>query len=583
MKFMAYPGNLKMTAGAPWKGSALILSIILIYSCDNRQSGISGNWIATFDDSLKNPAQYLYIKMERNKLEIYSDEPAEDWYNIPGENAYFHNDSLHFERFQGLEKYDGKLLSGDTVIKGIKQIRGKKHVQFSTIRLSKEKSGFKIPRTGKNNHPLKRYRYNEPKESDGFFCATPEDVGLDTTRISSLINKILAKEIPNIHSLLISKDNNLVLEEYFYDYTPDKPHRVHSVTKSITSALTGIAIDKHFLPGPEEPAWKYFTSLEKSKWVSQKYDIKLSQLLSMTAGLNWKGLTLNESSDDIDMYKTDDYFGYLLNKNQEFTPGTIFCYNNGLSLMLGHIIEKASGMSADSFCNRFLFDDLGIKNYSWDIDDNGITRTDGGLKMRPRDMLKFGLLYLNEGKWNGKQMISRDWILNSTTQKVDLSDRAYAYHWWIKDYNINGILYRTYYALGHGEQAIIIVPDVKLVFVMTAGNYLRVEHRPFEIMEQYILPSLKKTESPRQNKIADFAGDFQIDQTESIRIELRDSELFAVDPAGNTFKLIRLSDNHYRTGDQSREIKFIKDPNGNVIMAEIFQKGQKIETLKKVE
>ncbi|MDX9948773.1 MAG: serine hydrolase, partial [Bacteroidales bacterium] len=124
-------------------------------------------------------------------------------------------------------------------------------------------------------------------------------------------------------------------------------------------------------------------------------------------------------------------------------------------------------------------------------DKNGIIRMDGGLKMRPRDMLSFGSLYLNNGEWNGEQILSEDWVKSSTTQKVNLNDRGYASHWWTMDYTINENTFETYYALGHGEQAIIVVPGSELVFVMTAGNYMQVEHSPFEIMSQYILPSLK--------------------------------------------------------------------------------------------
>ena len=394
------------------------------------------------------------------------------------------------------ENYRGMLLPGDSVIKGVKQIQGNKLIPFLIRKVSDDKLAFKIPGTDRYNQPSLKYRYNTPTDtSDGFMCASLEDVGMDTTRICALINKILTEEIPNIHSLLILKDNKLVLEEYFYNYTPDMPHRIHSVTKSITSALTGIAIDKNFIPDINEPVWKYFTRWDKSKWVSQRYDIGIKHLLGMTAGLDWKSLTLNESNDDIDMYKTDDYFGFLLNKNQKFSPGTNFCYNNGLSLMLGYIIGKASGMPVDNFSKEFLFKDLAITNYSWDIDANGTVRMDGGLKMRPGDMLKFGKLYLNEGNWNGKQLISGNWILNSTTQQINLGDRGYAYHWWNMDYNVNGKIFRFCYALGHGEQAIVLVPEVKMVFVMTAGNYMQVEHRPFEIMSQYILPSLKRVDN----------------------------------------------------------------------------------------
>jgi CubicO group peptidase (beta-lactamase class C family) len=564
--------------------SSLIIATFFICSCSNRNSKIIGFWEATFNDSLKNPIQYLDIKNIQKKLTASSDEPDEDWYNIPAEKLYFQNDSLHYERFWGLEKYDGKLLPGDSIIKGIKQIVNKHPIPFSIKKISKEKLVFRIPRTDSDGQSLLLYKYNKPTQStDNFLCSTLEDVGLDTVQIYKLINKILAREIPNIHSLLLFKDNRLVLEEYFYNYSSTKPHRVHSVTKSITSALTGIAIDKKYIPDIDEYVWKYFTDWDKSKWVSEKYDIKIKHLLSMSAGLDWKGLTLNESNDDIDMDKTDDYFGFLLNKNQKFSPGTNFTYNNGLSLMLGHIIEKTSGLTIDSFSREFLFKDMNITIYYWDIDDNGITRMDGGLKMKPRDMLKFGLLYLNEGTWQGKQIISKDWIRNSTLQKISVNDRGYAYHWWTKDYNINGTLFKTYFALGFGEQSIIVVPDSKLVFVMTAGNYMQVEHRPFEIMEQYILPSLKIVSNTTQRKLVGFTGEYQISPTESINIELKDSTLLATDPDKKIFKLKRKSNLSFITEDQSREIQFIADENGTIVTAEIFVQGQKVETLMKIK
>src|SRR5512135_3723341 len=106
-------------------------------------------------------------------------------------------------------------------------------------------------------------------------------------------------------------------------------------------------------------------------------------------------------------------------------------------------------------------------------------------------MLSFGLFYIDNGKLNGDQIVSEVWIKNSTSRKMELNDRNYACHWWTMDYSVNGKIFETYYALGHGEQAIIVVPGSNLVFVMTACNYLQVEHRPFEIMSQYILPSLK--------------------------------------------------------------------------------------------
>jgi CubicO group peptidase (beta-lactamase class C family) len=353
------------------------------------------------------------------------------------------------------------------------------------------------------------------------------------------------------------------------------------VTKSIASALLGIALDKKLIQSVNEPVWKYFTDWNKTKWIEEKYDIKIEHLLSMSAGLDWKGLTLNESNDDMDMYAADDYYEYVLNKNQRFNPGSNFCYNNGLSLMLGHILEKASGIAIDSFARKNLFNYLNITSYSFDVDQNGVTRLDGGLKMRPRDMLSFGFLYLNNGEWNGEQILKENGIKNSTSQKMNLNDRGYAYHWWTMDYIVNGKVCKTYYALGHGEQAIIVVPDAKLVFVMTAGNYMQVEKRPFEIMSQYILPSLKPGNNKDNVCLSAFQGEYQINQTESITVVVVDNNLVAADPAGVKLRLIRKSDFTFMTEDKSREIHFITDNKGEICYAEIFADGQKKETLKK--
>lgn len=495
--------------------TVLIFISLIVLSCSGKNEKIVGYWVATFEDSIKNPVQYFQFEVAQNTLQLTMDEPKEDWYDIPGEKVYFQNDSLYFERFWGLEKYYGKFSTIDSVFYGFKQVSNKKPIPFTMQRILLKNLTYKISRLNSNGKSISSYHYSEPaKLDDNFNCSGLAEAGIDSTLIIELINKVLLKEIPNIHSLLIMKDNKLVLEEYFYDYSPNKLHRVHSVTKSFTSALLGLAIDKKFITDINEPVWKYFSDRNSTKWVKNRYDIQVAHLLSMSAGLDWKGLTLGETNDDIDMYKTADYFGYLLNKDLKYTPGTNFCYNNGLSLMLGQVIEKSTGLTVDSFAKEYLFKQLEINDYSWDIDDNKIIRTDGGLKLRPRDMLSFGQLYINGGKFRNSQVISENWVHNSTETKISTPEQDYAFHWWVKN--------KTFYALGHGEQAIIIVPEHNLVFVMTAGNYLQTEHRPFEILKDYILPSIKTDNSSKQNTdISIFVGEYEINENEIITVRKR--------------------------------------------------------------
>lgn len=561
----------------------LIFSNLIVCSCTNKNDKIIGYWEASFFDSIQNPKQYFCFEKAQNTLRLIMDEPKEDWYDIPGEKVYFQNDSLYFERFWGLEKYYGKFSTVDSAFNGFKQVSNKPPIPFTMQKTQLKNLTYKLPRVNINGESISRYQYSKPVQLDNnFICSNLSDAGIDSTLIIKLINKILLNEIPNIHSLLIMKDNKLVLEEYFYNYSPNRLHRVHSVTKSFTSALLGIAIDRNFIADANEPIWKYFSDRNSTKWVNDRYDIQIAHLLSMSAGLDWKSLTIGESNDDIDMYKTADYFGYLLNKDSKYNPGTNFCYNNGLSLMLGHVIEKSSGLPVDSFAKENLFKQLEINNFSWDIDDNRIARTDGGLKLRSRDMLTFGQLYINDGKWNNKQVISENWIQKSTKAKISLTDHDYAFHWWIKDYSVNSTLFRTFYALGHGEQAIIIVPEQKLVFVMTAGNYLQSEHRPFEILKDYILPSIQADHITKQDtNIEEFVGEYEINADEIITIELIDNSLIAKDPSGATFKLISKSSSSFVIENSPREVYFVANEHGIILAAEVYVDGQRVNKFKK--
>jgi CubicO group peptidase (beta-lactamase class C family) len=308
----------------------------------------------------------------------------------------------------------------------------------------------------------------------------------------------------------------------------------------------------------------------------------------MSAGLDWKSLTLNESNDDMDMYKAEDFYKFLLNKELKYEPGSNFCYNNGLSLMLGRIIEKSSGLSLKAFSDENLFSPLNIENYSWDVAENGVTRTDGGLKMLPRDMLKFGLLYLNQGKWQNKQLIPFDWINSSTKKIFNIDSKSYGWHWWKKNYSINHKIFETFYAMGHGEQAIIIVPKESLMVVITAGNYLQPEHRPFEIMAKFILPAIKSVENISKSvyeisTLQKYTGEYRINENEKIKIFIKEGSLTATDPAGKTFNLSPISPFYFAVDNSPREILFKSDSAGNIIEAEVYTGGDRTDVFPKTK
>ena len=476
------------------KKHILFLSIFLslvIFSCENKYEKITGYWEVSFVDSTAYPKQILLIQKGKGGISILIDEPSEGILSIPGEKPAFSNNRLHYESLWGLFKYDGQFLPGDSLIQGMRIVNDDNPSPFIMKRISAGKLKYKIPRVDGQGERLYSYSYTKPvQKNDGFESADLSEVGIDSTYIYKLIEDILTGKMATIHSLLLVKDNKLVLEEYFHTYDAKKLHAIESVTKSFTSALTGIAIDKNFIPGVDEPVYNYLGKWDYTQWVKQKYNVRIENLLTMTAGLDWKAFTPNESNDDMNIYLAGDYIEYILNKDLKDKPGKKFFYNNRLMYLQGQIIEESSGITLDSFATRFLFNELGIKNQRWKVYDNGITETGGGLKLLPRDMVKFGSLYLNYGKWLNQQIISSEWISASIKRQTLAGNQAYGYNWWIKDYVIDNKSFEVYYALGHGEQTIMIIPELNSVFVMTAGNYFQSPQRLDEIMTSYILRSL---------------------------------------------------------------------------------------------
>lgn len=566
----------------------LILSFLIICSCNNQYEKITGYWEVTFTDSISYTKQILHFEKERGNLKLTIDEPLDGILNIPGENPFFANDSLHYESMWGLFKYNGRFVSGDSLIQGFRLVNNATPSPFIMRRKPEKELLYKIPKVNFNGERIYNYSYHKPlQKDDGLECSTLSEVGIDSTYIYKLIEDILKGKMATIHSLLIVKDNKLVLEEYFHNYDNNMLHSLESVTKSFTSSLMGFAIDKKFIPDVNEHVWHYLKRWDSTQWVREKYDIQIKNLLTMTAGLDWKPFTPNEYNDDVNIYTSPDWIEYILNKDLKDKPGDKFFYNNRLMFLQGHLIEESSGLSVDSFATQYLFNELGIKNHYWKVYDNGITETGGGLKLLPRDMMKFGLMYLNHGKWQGKQLISPEWINSSTKNQLHSGNQEYGYNWWIKSYNVNQKTFNTYYALGHGEQLIMVIPDANIVFVMTAGNYYQTPQRQDEIMRNFILPSITTNEGkiPKYTKIdmRDVVGEYETNTEEIIKIEIVGNTLVATDPSGKKFKLIPKSSGLYLIENSPGEVKFIFNEEKNIIAAEIFVNGEFSERLKKVK
>ena len=340
-----------------------------------------------------------------------------------------------------------------------------------------------------------------PEETtDGLLVADPTEMGFDTNLLLDMEQANIDGEFENVHSILISKESKLVYEVYFEGkpifgagrfWNKDIIHNLHSVTKSINSALVGIAIDQYGL-SLDDKLKDIFPELSEEVWEGEKSEITIEDLLTMSSGLQWDEWTFSYNdprNDHSKMNEAQNWVHYVLRRPLDKVPGSTFVYNSGLSITLGEIVDRVSGSNVERFATKYLFEPLGITTFRWNKSPIGIFQTGGGLSLRPRDMLKFGLLFLNKGMWNGEQVISEDWAMTSTSQQGP--NQGYGYQWWISSYNAFGSSYDAYLAAGRGGQYIIVIPTLDLVVVFTAGNdNLLATQQPRDMMQQFILPSL---------------------------------------------------------------------------------------------
>jgi CubicO group peptidase (beta-lactamase class C family) len=549
---------------------------------------IDGVLQADYSDSTGVHQRYLTFQVKSDdSITVTLDEPSEDWYDVPVTFAR-HDTTISLYLWWGIETLNGTFSDTGSTFTGVRNVNGTiepfvyRKIDGNAI------LSFNKPFTNVSDTALPTYAYVPPEnENDGIPVGLLSDTTSDTARIATMMNRIIDGSIPNIHSVLLVKNGTLVLEEYLYGYSRSRAHRVHSVTKSVTSALIGIAKDKSMIPDMSEYVYTYFGNYPESPWIKEKYPVTIDNLLSMTSGLRWQPVSLQDTPDIIRMFESDDPLGFMFERTLDITPGTRFQYNDGNSIVLGKILEKSAHSSVNDFAKEYLFDPLGINQYTWDATKDGIARTDGGLRLRPRDMAKFGLLYLNNGRWNGRQIVSEAWVKNSLSRKTPPGQQEYGSHWWLKKFCINHRVIEAYCAIGHGEQFIIVVPELDMVAVFTAGNYFRPEHIPLDLMAQYILQSFIAGEhtspyTPDSGTIRKVTGKYRVNADDSIiQISFENKALIALDPAHGKLDLIPVSETHYIAKQPPLEIVFVENGHGGVTCAELYENGIKVDEFMK--
>ena len=331
--------------------------------------------------------------------------------------------------------------------------------------------------------------------------APPERVGMNAD-LPAKADAAIKAQFPTINSIIAVKQGYLVFERYYHGCDSGMSHHVASVTKSVTSALIGIAIAQGRIAGVEQRVLDFFPEYSPGKQDALKQELTIYQLLTMTSGLQWRtGARAYEPMLDR-LRRSPDWVDFILRLPIQQQRIGSFQYNSAGSHLLSVVLTRATGICAREFANRYLFEPLGIEpipdcppgDYSqeavfgangpqWPEDPQGNTFGGWGLSLTPREMAKFGYLYLNHGQWEHQGIVPEQWVRESTKAYTQ-GFGGYGYHWWVNE--TRGMT--NYSAIGRGGHHICCVPEKDLVIVIASKMAGRWRDRRI-LIDKYLLPA----------------------------------------------------------------------------------------------
>ncbi len=311
-------------------------------------------------------------------------------------------------------------------------------------------------------------------------------------RLQRLWSDIEKGRYGTINSVLVAKDGQLIAEKYFNGYNKEEKQTVQSVSKSIVSLLAGSAIEEGYIPSSNSKVKAFFPNYSEH-FTQGKEAIRFKHLLSMTAGWQWDEWSTNYSDPNnprTAQMKAPDTIEYVIKLPLSHQPGEHFAYSGGVVDVAAELIKNATKkQSAADYFVQSRLKDLCISNASWLTMDDGRIGAGGGMLFRPRDMLKFGQLVLNEGQWQGKALLSPQWIEESTQAPHHDQQATYQYYWWNDALYAGGQQHRAVFASGWGDQSIYVFKNLGLVIVTTGFNFER-GYKNRSMLEEHVLPAV---------------------------------------------------------------------------------------------
>ena len=318
--------------------------------------------------------------------------------------------------------------------------------------------------------------------TNGWRTAAPESHGFGSAIMAEGLRAI-RQEGTKIHSLLVVRDGEVVLDAYFYPYDGSIVHDQASVTKSVMTTLIGIATDQSKLD-LDAPMLSFFPDREIANRDARKERITVRHLASNTAGMEC--IHLPDEPTSRAMHASPDWVQFTLDLPMVAEPGTTFAYCSPGMHLLSAILQQATGMNTLDFARANLFEPLGIHDVQWPGDPQGVTNGHGELYLHPHDSAKLGFLWLHGGQWDGQQIVSREWVRASSQLQIATGPdygEDYGYGWWIARPDDDP----TFSAEGRGGQRVLIFPAMNLVLVVTGGGF------EFDDVAGYLVAAIRDT------------------------------------------------------------------------------------------
>jgi CubicO group peptidase (beta-lactamase class C family) len=363
----------------------------------------------------------------------------------------------------------------------------------------------------------------------GWPRASPAALGLDAGALDALDRQLAGGEHGYVDSMLVIRHGRIAFERHYphdyralfvgkgapwiynyYDpewhpfYKGTALHTMQSVSKSVTSALIGIAIARGEIADVNVPVMPYFAAFRVTP-DPRRERMRLWNVLTMTTGIRWDEFTATYTdlkNNCAQMEASEDWIQYVVDQPMAAEPGATFVYNSGATELLSYVLRKATGKDVADYAREHLFAPLGIRDFAWKHTPRDLADTEGGLYLEPRDLAKFGYLYLHEGRWDGRQIIPAEWVRQSTRWLVDTGWRVpgYGFKWWVLSRSdgpggpgeSGTKTYEAYAAIGYGGQYLIVVPQLDLLAVFTAWNIYDERSLDVRVALERVLAAVKE-------------------------------------------------------------------------------------------